>query len=68
MKIVQYFEISIEDKTFQFELRQNGFVWLLDNENSKSNFGQVDGVSSIKNAKELALKMLFISGRIKKMI
>lgn len=66
MKIMQYFAISIENRTFQFELRQDGFVWLLDNATSKSNFGQVDGILNIENAKKFALEMLYFSGNLKK--
>ena len=66
MKILEHFEIKIDNRIFYFELREDGMVFLVDNENQKSNYGQVKGVYSLEKAKELAKEMLFISGKIKK--
>ena len=62
----EHFEIKIDNRIFYFELREDGMVFLVDNENQKSNYGQVKGVYSLEKAKELAKEMLFISGKIKK--
>lgn len=58
------FSITIGQREFQFEY-DNGIVWLVENKNSFTNYGQ-NGWIDFNNAKTFALFMLQAMGRIKK--
>jgi hypothetical protein len=60
------FEIEKEGKTFSFSLDKHGIVWLLDSKNGNSNYGQERPVTSLEEAKEMAVLMLYAMGRIKR--
>ena len=60
--MTQQFNIKEKDKTYEFELDRNGFIWLLNNEfeGSKFNLGQDCGnISTLESAKINAREMLY---------
>lgn len=59
------FEINAEGKIFNFLLDKQGTVWLIENENESSNFGQERPVASINEARETAKLMLHAMGKIR---
>jgi hypothetical protein len=60
------FDINLDGKTFHFSIDKHGLVWLIENENENSNFGQERPVKTIEEAKETAKLMLYASGRIQR--
>lgn len=60
--MAQKFNLTEKDTEFEFELDENGFIWLLNNEfqGSKLNLGQEYGnIKNIDSAKENAREMLY---------
>lgn len=60
------FQIEKEGQAFFFSVDEQGIVWLLDDKNGNSSFGQERPVNSLKEAKETAQLMLYAMGKIKK--
>ena len=63
-----FFELTVDNKVFKFEVDIDGIVWLIEQPNTKSNFGQLEGVWDMTSATKFAKEMLYISGRIKNRI
>lgn len=60
--MAQKFNLTEKDTEFEFELDENRFIWLLNNEfqGSKLNLGQEYGnIKNIDSAKENAKEMLY---------
>lgn len=64
-KIIDRFEIEIEGKVFHFEVDEHKKVWLIENDGSGSNYGQVKLAENLEHAKEIAMLMLYASNKIK---
>ncbi len=62
----ELFKIEKDGKTFSFSLDKHGTVWLIDNKNGNSNYGQDKPVNSLEEAKETAQLMLYAMGRAKR--
>lgn len=58
------FCINVQQKEFQFEY-ENGTVWLIENKNSFTNYGQ-NGWVNFNDAEAFALVMLQAMGRIRR--
>jgi len=61
--MAQKFSLKEQGKTFKFERDENGFIWLLKDDNSpKVNIGeiQVSKLSNEEEMKEVARKMLYV--------
>lgn len=65
---MQEFQLTIEDKTFNFEL-ENGIVYLIEDNNrlgkEGTSIGNTEYVRTIENAKEIARQMLYSRRLIK---
>lgn len=64
-KPIYVFDITIEDKNFNFEVDCNKQVWIIENDKSRSNYGQIKPANDLEEAKEIALLMLYAANRIK---
>ncbi len=64
-KPIYVFAITIEDKNFNFEVDCNKQVWIIENDKSRSNYGQIKPANDLEEAKEIALLMLYAANRIK---
>ncbi|MFT3904009.1 MAG: hypothetical protein QM727_12605 [Niabella sp.] len=62
----QSFNITQDDKTFNFSLDKHGTVWLIEEENGNTNVGQEAPITSLQEAKEFARQMLYATGRTKR--
>lgn len=61
------FKLEKIETPYEFELDENGFVWLLDYElkGSKINLGQLEGgIKDLNTAEKLALEMIKSMGLI----
>lgn len=51
------FELTIDKRIFKFEVDDDGLVWLVDDDNAKSNYGQTSRATSPEDARRIAKLM-----------
>jgi hypothetical protein len=62
----QYFIVNVTDRDFEFVLDTMGMIWLIDNNNGRTNFGQEEKIYDIEKAKYAAKIMLYAMGKVAK--
>jgi len=65
------FTLFVDGKQFKFEINMDGYVYLVEktkkiSTDERTNIGQTRPVTTLTEAKEIGMIMLFISGRINK--
>lgn len=66
MENINRFQLIVEGKLFNCEIDEQNYVWIIELDGSRSNYGQVRPSMNLEDAKEIAKQMIHASNKTKK--